>query len=80
MLGIATIVKPGMLLVDAILAIGDHVFQEKCKKRMESLMSGRTTVVFSRSVEDVKQICKHTAWINKGNLEFVGSSQAVFEH
>ncbi|WP_302610363.1 ABC transporter ATP-binding protein [uncultured Mitsuokella sp.] len=72
---IATIVKPDILIVDEVLAVGDHAFQEKCSKRMEELMSGGTTVILvSHSEADVLRICHHAAWINKGNLMFIGDS------
>lgn len=72
---IATIVKPDILIVDEILAVGDHAFQEKCHKRMENMMSGGTTVILvSHSEADVKRICKHAAWINKSKLMYVGDA------
>jgi len=72
---IATIVKPDILIVDEILAVGDHAFQEKCSKRMEEMMSGGTTVILvSHDENTVKRICRHAAWINKGHLMFVGES------
>lgn len=73
---IATIVKPDILIVDEILAVGDHAFQEKCSKRMEEMMSGGTTVILvSHDESTVKRICRHAAWINKGHLMFVGESE-----
>lgn len=73
---IATIVKPDILIVDEILAVGDYAFQAKCHKRMEDMMSGGVTVVLvSHSESDIRTICKHAAWINKGNLMYVGDSE-----
>lgn len=72
---IATIVKPDILIVDEILSVGDHAFQEKCSKRMKSMMDGGTTVVLvSHDEKMVEKICRHAAWINKGQLMFVGDS------
>lgn len=75
---IATLVKPDILIVDEILSVGDHAFQEKCSKRMEEMMSGGTTVILvSHDESMVKKICRHAAWINKGHLMFVGDSEVV---
>ena len=78
---VATIVKPDILIVDEILSVGDHAFQEKCSKRMEEMMSGGTTVILvSHDEAMVKKICRHAAWINKGHLMFIGDSDLAVEH
>lgn len=78
---IATLVKPDILIVDEILSVGDHAFQEKCSKRMEEMMSGGTTVILvSHDESMVKKICRHAAWINKGHLMFVGDSEIAVNH
>lgn len=70
---IATMVKPEILVVDEILAVGDQTFQDKCHKRLEYMMNGGTTVLLvSHSVEDVKRICQKAVWIDKSELRFVG--------
>lgn len=77
---IATIVKPEILIVDEILSVGDYAFQEKCHKRMEAMMTGGTTVILvSHSSDDVKRICRHGIWINKGKLMRVGTADEVCE-
>lgn len=77
---IATIVKPDILIVDEILAVGDFAFQQKCHKRMEDMMGKGTTVLLvSHSADDVKRICKHAAWINHGEIQFIGDSEDALE-
>jgi ABC-type polysaccharide/polyol phosphate transport system ATPase subunit len=76
----ATTVRPEILIVDEILSVGDHNFQEKCSKRMETMMGAGTTVILvSHSENDVKRICKKAAWINKGKLMFVGDAIAALD-
>lgn len=75
----ATAICPEILIVDEILSVGDHRFQEKCKKRMEDMMEKGTTVILvSHSENDVKRICKKAAWIDRGNLCFVGDVPEAF--
>ncbi|WP_367892374.1 ABC transporter ATP-binding protein [Phascolarctobacterium faecium] len=71
---IATIVKPEILVVDEILAVGDQDFQDKCHKRLEDMMnSGTTVLLVSHSAVDIKRICQKAVWIDKSNLRFVGN-------
>lgn len=77
---IATIVNPDILIVDEILAVGDFAFQEKCHKRISEMMNnGATVILVSHSEEDVKRLCNHAAWINRGKLIFVGESETAIE-
>lgn len=77
---VATIVKPEILIVDEVLAVGDIAFQEKCKIRMENMLSDGTTLLFvSHSMEQVKELCQYAAWIDKGELKLKGNSQMVTE-
>ncbi|KGQ33304.1 teichoic acid ABC transporter ATP-binding protein [Gallibacterium genomosp. 2] len=75
---IATIVKPDILIVDEVLAVGDISFQEKCKKRMEEMLSNGTTLLFvSHSMEQVRELCSHALWINHGKIQSYGRTEDV---
>ena len=77
---IATMVKPEILIVDEILAVGDQAFQDKCHKRMEEMMNGGTTVVLvSHSAADIKRICQKAAWIDRSYLRFFGDVDKALE-
>ncbi len=75
---IATLVKPDILIVDEILAVGDAHFQEKCKRKMEELQSGGTTLILvSHDISQVLRTCRHAAWIHKGKLMELGEAEEV---
>ena len=67
---IATMVRPDILIVDEILSVGDFKFQEKCKARMsEMLEAGTTLLLVSHSIEDIRNMCTHAAWIDHGEMK-----------
>ncbi|PJG84401.1 ABC transporter ATP-binding protein [Conservatibacter flavescens] len=75
---IATIAKPDILIVDEVLAVGDFAFQEKCKKRMEELLHGGTTLLFvSHSIEQVRALCQKAIWIEKGKIKGIGEIDII---
>lgn len=76
---IATIVKADILVVDEILAVGDFRFQEKCKKRMNELLAGGTTLLFvSHSADQVKELCNKVVWLDHGHIAAIGNTEDVF--
>ena len=89
---VATIVKPEILIVDEVLAVGDvhreparrQAFQEKCKQRMEKMLAGGTTLLFvSHSIEQVKELCQNVIWIDKGLVKASGKATQIiplYEH
>lgn len=75
---VATITKPDILIVDEILAVGDFAFQQKCKARMEELLSGGTTLIFvSHSIEQVQELCQYALWLEHGKIIAKGLSSEI---
>jgi len=75
---IATIVKPEILIVDEILAVGDEAFQKKSKRKMLELMSGGTTVLFvSHSMEQIREMCNRVVWLENGKINMIGEVKKV---
>ena len=75
---IATVQKPDILIVDEVLAVGDLAFQQKCKERMENLLSNGTTLLFvSHSIEQVKELCSKAIWIDNGEVRAIGDTYSV---
>ncbi len=75
---VATMVKPDILIVDEILAVGDYKFRKKCEKRMTEMLSGGTTLLYvSHSIDEVKRLCDHALWIDKGEAKMIGEAKTV---
>jgi len=64
---IACLVKPDILILDEVLAVGDGAFLEKSKKKMmEVLNSGVTALMVSHSIAEIRQLCNKVLWLEKG--------------
>lgn len=75
---IATVVKPDVLIVDEILAVGDFMFQQKCEQRIRELMSeGTTVVIVSHSIEQIESLCDRALWIEKSKVQMIGRTYEV---
>jgi ABC-type polysaccharide/polyol phosphate transport system ATPase subunit len=75
---IATLTDPDILIVDEILSVGDYLFQEKCERRIKQMMdSGTTVIIVSHSIEQIRRLCKHVLWLEKGGIRQIGDMQPV---
>ena len=75
---IATMVQPEILIVDEVLAVGDIKFRQKCEERMREVLSGGTTLIFvSHNMEEVRRLCDHAVWLNKGDVMMIGEVNEV---
>ena len=75
---IATLVKPEILIVDEILAVGDFLFQQKCEERIQKMMAGGTTVlIVSHSVDQIERLCGRVMWLEKGRGKMIGETKEV---
>lgn len=75
---IATQIQPEILIVDEILGVGDFLFQQKCEKRINNMMSGGTTVVIvSHSIEQIERLCDRVVWLDHGKIVMIGETAEV---
>lgn len=75
---VATAWQPDILILDEVLSVGDAAFQEKCLKRMANYRdSGATVLLVSHSIEQVRAICKRALWLDKGEIQIIGSVDDV---
>lgn len=75
---VATMVRPDILIVDEILSVGDMRFRQKCNERMDAMLSGGTTLLYvSHSLDEVRRLCDHVLWIERGEAKMIGETEAV---
>ena len=76
---IATAVKPDILIADEILAVGDFLFQQKCERRINTLIKeyGVTVLIVSHSNEQIERLCNKAVWIEKGHERISGNAHDV---
>lgn len=75
---VATMVKPDILIVDEILSVGDVKFRKKCETRMKQLLSGGTTLLYvSHSADEIKRLCTHAIWLDRGECRMQGDAREV---
>jgi ABC-2 type transport system ATP-binding protein len=77
---VAINVDPDVLLIDEVLAVGDEEFQRRCTEKFAELQrDGRTIVVVSHGLNQLRGICDRLAWLRNGRLEMVGDAGAVVD-
>ena len=75
---ITTMLDPEILLIDEILAVGDHSFQRRCLERLDALRAqGITTIFVSHSLEQVQRLCRRAIWLAGGQVRADGDAEAV---
>ncbi len=75
---VAINIKPEILIVDEILAVGDQNFQIKCMKKMKQMMKSGTTVLYvAHDINSIKRFCTKVLWLNKGSIMEYGDVDRV---
>jgi ABC-type polysaccharide/polyol phosphate transport system ATPase subunit len=66
---VAVHTDPHLLLVDEVLAVGDHAFQEKCLDKVDALRRSGVTILFvSHDDSLVRRLCARALLLEGGHL------------
>ncbi len=77
---VAAHLRPEIVLVDEVLAVGDLEFQRKCIGRMERVArEGRTVLLVSHNLGTVRALCQRALLLETGRLARVGAAAEVIE-
>src|SRR5579864_5138093 len=75
---VAAHLEPEILLVDEVLAVGDINFQKKCLGKMgEVAKGGRTVVLVSHQLNQIRRLCQQVAWVDGGTIRKSGATPEV---
>ena len=76
---VTTAIRPEILLVDEVMAVGDADFAHKCKRRMGELLANNTTLILvSHSMEDIKAYCNRVVKLEHGRVVHDGAVSEYF--
>jgi lipopolysaccharide transport system ATP-binding protein len=75
----AVMVKPDVLILDEVLAVGDLAFRNKCLTRMAEIMKTSAVIFVSHTSPIVNRYSTKVAWLNAGRLVRVGEPASVIE-
>ena len=71
---VATDQMPDVLIVDEALSVGDSAFQIKSMDRIREFQkNGATTLYVSHGMGEIERTCDRAAWLDHGQLRFVGT-------
>jgi lipopolysaccharide transport system ATP-binding protein len=76
---VAAHLDPEILIVDEVLAVGDHEFQQKCLGKMKDVSSnqGRTILFVSHNTAAIKHLCTKAMLLEQGLQKALGTVKDI---
>lgn len=78
---VAAHLKPEILIIDEVLAVGDARFQEKCINKMKDVShTGRTVLFVSHNMHAITRLCERVIFFDEGKVVQDGPAHKVVRH
>lgn len=75
---IACLLRPDILILDEVMAVGDGAFRKKSEDKMKEIIGGGATTLFvSHSLDQTKKLCNKILWLDKGKQMAFGNVKEV---
>jgi len=75
---VAIHVRPDILIVDEILAVGDQSFQAKCIDRIVEMKREGVTILFiSHDLSTIGNLCSEVVWLEQGRMVQTGPTDHI---
>jgi lipopolysaccharide transport system ATP-binding protein len=76
--GVVAQLRPQVLIVDEVIAVGDLRLQARCPERIRELREGGAAVLLaSHSLETVVEECNRALWLQGGQMRLAGDAAEV---
>ena len=78
---IASSLKPDILLLDEVLAVGDRAFRQKCLDRIGEIIDSTAVIFVSHQAELLARICTRGIVMQAGKVQYAGEiNEALMEY
>lgn len=75
---VAVMVRPDILIVDEVIAVGDEEFQRKCYEYLYDLRrAGTSMIIVSHGLGQIADLCDEAVWLDHGQVRGVGASRSI---
>jgi lipopolysaccharide transport system ATP-binding protein len=77
---VAAHLKPEILIMDEVLAVGDAEFQKKCFAKMDDISKeGRTVLFVSHNMGAINRLCQTCIYLENGQIITAGATAQIVE-
>jgi lipopolysaccharide transport system ATP-binding protein len=78
--GVIASLRPRLLVLDEVLAVGDVGFRAKCQAHIQEMREAGTSLVLaSHSMDEVVATCRQAVWLEDGAIRAAGDPQEVLQ-
>ncbi|MBQ9336602.1 MAG: ABC transporter ATP-binding protein [Lentisphaeria bacterium] len=75
---IAVHLKPDIMLIDEVLAVGDSEFRRKCQQKLaEMKQDGVVCILVTHALEHAENYCERAIYLDHGKIVFSGETRTV---
>ena len=76
---VATSLRPDVLILDEVLAVGDISFRQKCYQRIGALLKQAAVILVSHDMAQLNRLCDNLVYLDRGNVEMYDSAPVVID-
>lgn len=71
------LLRPDVLILDEVLAVGDAAFRAKCEKTISEIMKRAAVIFVSHSASHIQKLCERVLWLERGRVRAEGPTREL---